>query len=338
MSMNRRELGGSLLGLAAAAGLSQLQVPAKIDAAHVSYFSAAVDKLYAQDQIVGGGSLVRDGLRLYHRARRMLDESDYTDATGRQIMGVTGQIAVCVGWLCYDADDQQMARRLYSEAQLLANQCGDNHLAIKAMEKMALQLLEEAREKQRPGLARQAVAVAQRGSELARAEPFPELHALLAAREAMAQSAVGDSAAFRLAISRAWREMDREQNAEEVPAWLKFVNRSEITTHEARGRWNLGNPAAAGELLREMSRQTKHSPRNEGAQRAVLATALAAGGDFVGAFTEGEAVLPALDAGKVRSPRTMKKLRTVRRLADQNSNGADFRERYDQIMRGVSLV
>jgi transcriptional regulator with XRE-family HTH domain len=65
MSVSRRQLAG----LAAVAGLSQVQVPAKVDAARLRYFRAAFDTLYVEDQRVGGGALSRDGLRLYHRAR-----------------------------------------------------------------------------------------------------------------------------------------------------------------------------------------------------------------------------------------------------------------------------
>jgi hypothetical protein len=267
----------------------------------------------------------------------MLDESAYTEATARELMSAAGEIAVCVGWLCYDADDQRIARTLYSEAHLLASQAGDSQLAIKAIEKMTLQLTEEARESQQPGYARQAVTLSERAADLARSEPCPQLHALLAAREAVAQSAVGDSAGFKLAISRAWREMDREP-ADELPGWLKFVNRSEIATHEARGRWNLGDPRAAADLLHRMSHQVEHSPRNEAAQRSVLATALAASGDFASAFAEGAAVLPAFDAGKIRSMRTIKRLRSVRQLASQHASGTDFRDRYDHIVRESSLA
>jgi transcriptional regulator with XRE-family HTH domain len=56
MSINRRQLGGGLVGLAAAAGVSQFQVPAKIDSAHVRYLHSAVDKLYTEDQSIGGGA------------------------------------------------------------------------------------------------------------------------------------------------------------------------------------------------------------------------------------------------------------------------------------------
>jgi hypothetical protein len=206
------------------------------------------------------------------------------------------------------------------------------------MEKMTLQLIGEARESHHPGYARQAVTLSKRAADLARSEPCPQLHALLAAREAMAQSAVGDSAGFKLAISRAWREVDRE-SADDLPGWLKFVNRSEIATHEARGRWYLGDPSVAAELYHASLHSSENlSPRNEASYRSSLATALAASGDFTGAFTEGAAVLPAFDAGKIRSMRTIKRLQTVRQLASQHASGTEFRDHYDHIVRESSLA
>jgi hypothetical protein len=267
----------------------------------------------------------------------MLDEAYYTENIGRQLMSVAGEIAVCVGWLCYDADDRQSARNLYSEAHLLAEQAGNNQLAIKAMEKIALQLIEESREQQRPGYARQAIAVSKRATELARTESRPQIHALLASREAMAQSMIGDDAAFERAVARAWREMDNA-NIEEMPGWLKFVNHSEVAYHEARGRWNLGERAQAIDKLHELTLERDLSPRNEAAQRAMLATALAANGDFTGAFEEGAAVLPALSVGKIRSARTLNRLRAVRKLAAHHPAGAQFREQYDQLQTGIGAT
>jgi transcriptional regulator with XRE-family HTH domain len=139
MSMNRRRFSGGLVGLTATAGLNQIQIPAKVDSAHVRYLHSSMEKLYAKDQNVGGGALARDGIRLYHRARRMLDEADYSEATGRQLMSTAGGLAVCAGWLAYDADDQSLARELYSAARLLADQSGDDELAMRAMQLMSMQ-------------------------------------------------------------------------------------------------------------------------------------------------------------------------------------------------------
>ncbi|MGH3549925.1 MAG: hypothetical protein ACRDQU_17815 [Pseudonocardiaceae bacterium] len=241
--MNRRQFGGGLASLGVvAAGLSQVQIPTKVDSAHIGYFNASVEKLYAKDQNVGGGALARDGLRLYYRARKMLDEADYSEAAGRQLMSAAGELAVCVGWLAYDASDQTLSRDLYSQARLMADQSGDHGLAIQAMEKMPLQSVNLSQKSGLRGSAREAVRLSERATELARHDPSPQLHALLAAREAIAHAADGDRQGFSVAITRARREVDRGF-ADGAPAWLRFVTRSEITGHEAKGRSYLRAPA-----------------------------------------------------------------------------------------------
>lgn len=329
MGMNRRQFGGGLAGLAAATGMSQIPIPTKVDSAHVRYLHSSVEKLWTKDEILGGGALVRDGLRLYHRARRMLDEADYSEATGRQLMSAAGELAVCVGWLAYDADNQNLARELYTEACLLADQSGDDGLAIIAMEKMSLQSAYLAHKEGLPGRAREAVRLSARATELARHDPSPQLHALLASREAVAHAAVGDHRGFTFAITRAWREVDRGF-ADDAPVWLRFVDSSEITALEGRGRSYLGDPCTAAALY-QRSLEATLSPRGSAIYRAGLAAALAASGDVTGAVAEGMIVLPALNTGGVMSPRTLARLRPVRQAAARDRRGEDFCAHYDQI-------
>lgn len=328
VSLNRREFGGALVGIAAAAGLSQVKVPAKVDLAHVRHLHGSVAKLYAKDQILGGGALKFDGLRLYYRARRMLDDSDYSDTTGRLLIAATGDLAVCVGWLCHDANDHVSARTLYLEARLLADQSGDHGLAIRAMEKMSLQLVAITREKKNPAPAREAVRLSRRAAELARDDPSPELHALLAAREAIAHAAIGDRPAFTIAMTRAWRELDRREPTD-LTAWLQFVNESEIRVHEAKGESFLGNPDAAAALYRS-SLDADLSMRNNANYRAQLAAALAAGGDLQSAVAEGMVVLPRLTNERIESPRTISELKPVRQNAAQHPSFSSFCDRYDR--------
>ncbi|MEO7193261.1 MAG: hypothetical protein ABIZ05_00320 [Pseudonocardiaceae bacterium] len=329
VSINRREFNGGLVGLAAATGLSQMQVPAKVDSAHVRYLHASVEKLYTKDQSVGGGALARDGLYLYRRARRMLDEADYSEETGRQLVSAAGELATCVGWLAYDADDQTLSRELNSEARLLADQSGDDGLAIRAMQQLSLQSVHFAQEGGRPGSAREAVRLSERATELARRDPSPRLHALLASREAIAHAAVGDSQGFGAAIARAWREVDRGF-VDGEPVWLEFVNSSEIAVQEARGRLFLGDADAAAALYRR-SLDAALGARNGANYRSGLAVSLAASGDVTGAVAEGAVVLTALDTGGVMSPRTLARLHPVRQAAAQNRGGEDFCAHYDQI-------
>lgn len=291
MSVNRRQFTSGLVGLATVTGLNQVQIPSKVDSAHVRYLHSATDKLITQDQITGGGALVRDGLYLYHRARRMLDEADYSEATGRQLMSAAGELAHCVGWLAYDADNQTLARKLYYDARLLADQSGDDGLAMRTMQQISQQSAHLARNGNL-GSAREAVRFSERATELARRDPSAQLHALLAAREANAHAAAGNSQGFTAAIARAWREMDRGF-ADDGPVWLRFVNSSEIAGLEAIGRLDLGDFDAAAALYRK-SLEAELGARNGAITRAGLAAALVASGDVASAVEEGAVVLAAL--------------------------------------------
>ena len=329
--MDRRQFGGSLLGLTAATVLNQLQVPLRVDNSHIRYLHATLDRLYRQDQQVGGAGLARGALRQFYRARRMLDEADYSEQAGRELMTMAGDLAVCVGWLSYDTDNQTLTRQLYSEALLLANEADDDALKVRVMEKMSLQAVHLARKGQTT-LARQAVRLAERAFELVRRDRSPRLHALIAAREAIGYATLGDSRNFNTAITRAWREIDRGA-APNDPTWLQFVTPQEIRIHEARGQTFLGNHPTAARLYRESLADPDLPPRNCANYRALLAAALADEGDQAGAISEGIAVLPALEQ-RVSSPRTLHTLAPVRVAAEQ-LKAKEFCLRYDTILQGT---
>jgi|SRR5450755_30770 transcriptional regulator with XRE-family HTH domain len=329
--VDRRSFGGLAAGVAAAAALPEITVPSRVTGAHVRYLRTCTDSLWNRDQAVGGAALLTQALRQWRRARRMLDESSYTEQAGRELMNATGEMAVCVGWLAYDGGDQALARQLYSEALLLADQGDDQALAAKALGQMAQQSVQLAREA-RPGLAREAVRLSARAAELARRDPTPRLHALIAARQATAHAALGDSQGFRTAITRAWRELDHGWN-EDDPVWLHFVMPAEITVHEAKGRTYLGDQDAAVALYRQSLDSPGLSRRNRACYHAQFAAALASSGEAGGAVDEGLAVLPALE-NTVASPRILRELRPVRSAAEQ-VGAQEFCERFDKAVRAA---
>lgn len=331
--MNRRTFTTGLLAvIGLAPALDRVQVPERVDLAHVRFLRAGIDRLYWRDQQFGGAMLARDGLRQYHRTRRMLEEADFTEPVGRSLLTASGQLAVAVGWLAYDAGDQQLARDLYAQASLLAQEADDTVLTIMVMEKMALQSVFLARRDRRPGIARQAIRTAVRAVELARYERTPRLHALLAAREAIAYAAIGDEGAYRSAITRAYRELDGGVSTED-PTWLQFVIPAEVRVAEAKGRIYLGDPAGAV-CLYEESLAENLSPRNRLNYRAQKAAALALNGDHDAAVSEGLLVLPELES-QIASPRTLSELQPVRDAAEQIGN-EEFCIRWDAAMHNGS--
>jgi hypothetical protein len=256
----------------------------------------------------------------------MLDEGVYNEQVGRELIGAVGDLAVRAGWASYDSGDQTgLARQMYVEALLLAEQAEDDALAVHALASMSLQSVQRARDG-RPGLAREAVRLSVRAAELARGAPAPRLHALIAAREAIAHAALGDGHGFRTAITRAWRELERGP-APEDPLWLRFVVPAEISVHEAKGLTYLGDPRAAVEAYRTSMEDPDLSHRNRACYHSQLAAALARCGDVTGALGEGLAVLPILE-GRVASLRTLRELQPVRSAAEQ-AGAEEFCARFD---------
>lgn len=336
VDLTRRQFSG-VLGGAALAGLTgmgtesgNIQVPAKVDKAHLRYLTATVNQLYERDQMVGGAALARGALRQYRRAQRMLNESDYAERTGQQLMTAAGELAVCVGWLAYDAGERDLAHQMYSEAMTLADEADDTTLAVQVREKMALQAVQLARTG-RPSIARQALRLTERAVDIARRDPEPRVHALLAAREAIASAVLGDDRGYRQAIARAWREVERGPGAGD-PVWLRFVTPGEIGVAEAKGQMYLSAPETAVQLYEESLTGDNLSRRNRTNYRAQLAAALAATGDSSAAVGEGLAVLPTLETD-IASPRTLRELAPVRAAAEQIGD-EEFCARYDDVSRG----
>jgi hypothetical protein len=338
MDLTRRQFGGVMGGatLAAWTGAGAdhgtLQIPAKVDKAHIRYLRATVDQLYERDQMVGGAALARGAQRQFHRAQRMLGESDYSEDAGQQLMTAAGELAVCVGWLAYDAGNHDLARRMYTEAMTLADEADDTTLAIQVREKLALQAVQLARIGT-PGMARQALRLTGRAAEAARRDPEPRVHALLAAREAIACAVLGDDRGYRQAITRAWRETDRGPGTGD-PVWLRFVTSGEISVAEAKGQMYLGAPQAAIRLYEQSLADKGLSPRNRVNYRAQFAAALAATGDTTTAISEGLAVLPTLETD-VASPRTLRELAPVREAAEHTGD-EEFCARYDHASQGAT--
>ncbi len=306
---------------------------AKVDPGDIREIRAAVDRLYVQDQALGGATLAQAALEQYYDARHMLDEGDYGEDVGRELMTIAGELAVCVGWLSYDAGNQGQARELYSEAFLLADQAANSRLAFQAIEKMALQSVYIADRGQHRGTAREAIRLSTRLNDLARLEPSPRLHALVGGRQAIAHAVTGDEQSFRSAIVRSWREIERADSVDVDETWLQFVGPSEITVHEAKGYRYLGNPALAAQLYRASLEDKALSPRNRVNYQAQLAATLATLGDTRGAIDEGVDVLRVLQ-DTVASPRTVTELAPIRQIA-RVQNEEEFCSRFDRVMAKV---
>ncbi len=333
LDVDRRGFGGLAAGVAAAMVLPEITMPSRVTASHVRYLATCVDSLNSRDQVVGGGALLRQALRQWRRARRMLDESDYPEAVGRDLLRATGNLAVCAGWLAFDGGNVTLARRMYSEALLLAGSADDPILSAHVLEKSSMLSSYAARLGGTMGFAREGLRLADQAASAAQHERMPRLHALIELRRASAASLLGDEPVFRSAITNGRRELDRGVNADD-PVWIQFVDEFEISGQEAMGHMNLGAPATSAVLHQESLDRPDLAPRNRVCARAQLSAALAASGDVTTAVSEAMAVLPVLADG-VTSMRALNELRPVRIAAEQ-TEAEEFCVRFDAVERTLT--
>jgi hypothetical protein len=289
--------------------------------------------LYAHDRAVGGTVLLGSALQQWQRVRIALKEGTGSE-TGRQLLAVAGDLALCTGWIALDGGHMPLAQLLYEEAHQLAAGAGDVVLAVHVLTNQSMLHAEMARTGPSREPARQGLRLAFQAQEEGRYIPMPRLHALIALRHASAASLLGDRTAFQAAILQARRELERGPRDGDPPEWLRFVDETEITGVEARGWLNLGDAHRSARLYGQVL-AAGLSTRNRVSYGAGLADALLKQGarqDAVAAATE---VLPAIEGG-VTSIRCLNRLRLVRQAAGNTAGAEEFCERFDVIERALT--
>lgn len=320
---------GGALALPAWAGTPPGVVEAKtVGTVHVEALRAAADQIRQRDQHVGGGALLNEAAHCLTRAKAMLDTATYSADVGTALMAATGDLAMCAGWVAYDADRKDLARQWYSDALALATEAGDDDLAVHALQNAALLAMSPGG----TGSPSRAMQLSERSRIIARNIESSRLHALIASRTAIAHAAIGDRENFERSIGTAWREVEHAEGHEppaETPRWLRFVVPAEVRYHEARGRAYLGDLDEAARAF-HAGAEEQADPRNASNYRAALAATLAHSGDTATAITEGVTVLTSLE-GTVSSWRTLRQLEPVRAAATTHSDGEEFHMRYDKL-------
>ncbi|WP_051415575.1 helix-turn-helix transcriptional regulator [Nocardiopsis sp. CNT312] len=277
----------------------------RIGEAEVGLLSDAALDLDALDQRFGGARLWRPARAHLYWVHHLIEHGTYSDATGRQLHSIAGQLTTSLGWFCYDADQQTEARVYFSEALNVAMLGGDDPLATRTLSNMARQSVDL-------GKAREAVRFS-RLAEVHAAEWHspPRVRALLAIRQAQGHARSGDRPACEEAIKRSWELFERGVTDRD-PDWSSFLNEAELTCLEGMCRSDLGQHTRAIELLTASARlqDVEHS-RNRGMCLARLANAALKKQDLDQTAFAAEQALTLVDGG-MASSRNFKQLRLVR--------------------------
>lgn len=324
--VEQSRLGGHAAEPDLPAALSAVSAPRRASSAHIRYWQACADVLYARDRSVGGTVLLPLAMQQWRRAR-LAARDDGGGETRSQLLAVAGELALCTGWIALDAGQLPLAQSLYEEARELAAGSGDVVLGVHVLANQSMLHLELARAGPGREPARQALRLAFQAQDEGRYLPVPRLHALIALWHASAVALLGDNAAFQKAVAQARRELDRGPEDEDPPEWLRFVDHAEITGMEAHGWLYLGEPGRSAVLYRQVL-ESRLSPRNRASYGAGLADALLKQGARQDAITAAMDVLLALEDG-VTSTRCLNQLRLVRCAAASTPGAEEFCARFD---------
>ncbi|MBB5911717.1 transcriptional regulator with XRE-family HTH domain [Nocardia transvalensis] len=333
--VKRREF-GILLGAAfiAAGGDSSLALN-RIGIDDARRLSESVTDFAQREQAIGGVTLVMTAVEELERAKALLETCTFTDPAGRAFMSAAGELATIAGWLAYDADLHPLARRCYADAFALANQAGDNDLTVHVCLNAAHQSIALSRTGE--GNPHRALGHLNRARDLTIGRRPGRIHALIATREALSHALLGDRSGFGRSIATAWRELDFALDHEplnDCPRWLRFVNPTEVRSHEAKGFGDLGDSRKSADLLAAGAELEQAGTRNAANYRAAWAATLADIGDTDGAVTQGLSVLDDLE-NSVSSTRTLRLLAPVRSTVDTKPDN-EFRIRFDNLKRKVT--
>ena len=145
--VDRREFIAGVAGLAADLALPALPAPTRrlgtADLMRLRQSVTNLDKL--SDQHGGARAVYQLTVRLFDRLRGLTERTSYNQATGRQLRELVGLTADNAGWLAFDADRQDGARRWWLEAMHWARLADSNSVSVVVMASLARQASDRTR-------------------------------------------------------------------------------------------------------------------------------------------------------------------------------------------------
>lgn len=150
----------------------------------------------------------------------------------RNLTDVVAELYCDVGWAAYDAGQQNLATKYLKKALRLSHAAGDRMLGARIQAALSHQAIYLGR-------VRQAIDFAEAARAAARRLATPRTVAMLAAMEACAHAAAGDSRRSQQALDDAASALTSIDRGEPEPEWLDF-DEGGYWGHAARAYRDLG--------------------------------------------------------------------------------------------------
>lgn len=202
---------------------------------------ARVVELRHLDDLVGGTDLRPAVRRELSDARAVVTECSYSEATGRRLLTVVGELAQLAGWVAGDAGLYVEAQRIYLSGVIAARAASSPALAGQLLSSLSYQVATVGDPADAALLARTAATGAH--------DATPVVRALLLERVAWASARARDRDGARRALDAVDDSYAAWSPGTAEPEWVYWLDRTEIAVMAGRCMIELGDPVAAEPLL-----------------------------------------------------------------------------------------
>lgn len=318
-----------------------------IGAADVDAIEAITDGFRRSDFAHGGGLCRAAAVTQLHQARRLKD-AVCAPAIRTRLLVAIAELASMAGWMAYDVDDHDDARRLWTYA-LDTARCADDHprapdLAVDVLLDMAHQALHlyGLDANKHADRASEALHLVQLASATAanRKHPVSTItQGYISAVLGWCRAALGEPEPTRRAIGNA-QDTYAAANPATTPPWAWFVNDAEITAQQGHSLYllSLTRPQFAPEAIEKLtSAATRYGAEYE-RSRAVILPPLASvqfqAGDIAAAVVTGYDAVEAITG--LSSTRGYARLRVLDTVATPHSGQPEVADLREHIRRALA--
>jgi transcriptional regulator with XRE-family HTH domain len=302
----------------------QANANAHVRDADVARLRIARVQLKRLDDTLGGGAAYPLAHAYVENEASPLLNGSYNSEVGVDLLAAVAELYLDLGWMAYDADQQNRARQHMLDSLGLSRTAHGRSTfggrVLTALSHQALYL-------RRPREALDLVRAARAGTtELV----TPSVTAMFAAMEACALAAVGDGKQCESSLATAETALAKRTDGGD-PSWLDF-DQGGLWGHAARAYRDLGRPRRARAFAEDavMACRADHS-RTRAQRNAILASALAKLGEFEEAAEVGRRVVT--DAWQLRSCHVLRDVSELLGLLGAADGSSGFTEQACELLR-----
>jgi transcriptional regulator with XRE-family HTH domain len=227
----------------------------------------------------------------------------HPDELERSLQSAAAEVSQLLGWLAFDMQNPELARRYLEEGLRLARQAEDNPLRAYILAYDSIVSIYTDRPDE-------GLTFAEAARQTADGTVTPLTMSWIATVEAEAYATVGDALKTSRALERAERELDRGRR-ENDPPWLYHYDRTGFTSAAGSCHLLLGQTEPARAFMREtLALSPATEVREQGLYKAWLAATYAKDGEVEEACTQAQGAIEI--ALLTDSDRTIQRVKGVR--------------------------